>query len=194
MSVNVCEQNQLRSEWDPTRVVWYEWAKQHGGDFRCKGCNGLHDQPQENEKALSSSLKWALEEILTVDFSSESEEHVELETQELDDLSMLEGLGLDLTPEQLEALFPGLSSEIKHISEDDGDDIDDEEPPRPRWKPREKPQRVAVYQGRCSRCGGYMVNAKEQHFDDTYRCVSCGRWVSPVYLWNRDNPGLAGAE
>jgi ribosomal protein L44E len=52
------------------------------------------------------------------------------------------------------------------------------------------PIRIAVYIGRCKRCGGYMVNALEgrqfgRRIDDVYRCFSCGWRTSPQYAWNR---------
>jgi hypothetical protein len=55
-----------------------------------------------------------------------------------------------------------------------------------------KPRRVAVFVGRCHKCGGYMMNALERHDgirdDEVYRCFNCGWRTSPRYQFNRAFP------
>ena len=67
---------------------------------------------------------------------------------------------------------------------------DEEESPAPRRsKSPSKIKQVAVFMGRCPKCGGYMLNAPERQFDqwdeEVYRCFSCSWRTSPVYEWNR---------
>lgn len=181
------------------------------GDLRCSGCNGLHDQlspPQPRLVSVSIESGTAVEPA-TNEFEAVIAHTLpaapEITTDESVDLS---GLSLDISPDiatQILVQNPELAKGLLEMQA--GEDEFDPECTEPadgkeehpaeiqvRGYLPEKPLRVAVYRGRCIRCGGYMINALERHDgihdDDVYRCFCCGWRTSPVYETNRRNPGL----
>jgi hypothetical protein len=170
-------------------------------DLRCAGCNGLYDQPEpvSLRLAYSSSRSIQVEE-------TEPAEAIELEIvadpdpgddgAEIGDLDGLNNLEIDFTLEQLEALCPGLSKELAALLGDEfKEEPEEAETParRPCRNVSGKPHRVAVYMGRCRKCGGYMLNALERREgirdDEVYKCHACGWRTSPGYEWNRNVTG-----
>lgn len=149
-----------------------------GGDLRCSGCNGLHDQVQVRDAELSWLFHVAIAEVLIAADSSE------------DDLSQADpetvtGSGVCYPDEtELDDLIADLFP---------CDDIDEETDIRmPVYikEPYEKPaRRVLVFMGCCPRCQGFMQNDREQDFserdEEVYRCWACGYRTSPVYKDNR---------
>lgn len=146
------------------------------GDLRCSGCNGLHDQPSASDLFSPDIARNACE-------TSEDAEGNDID---------LSGLVLDISPEITHRIMeqdPELARELLALM------ANDDEPEGATLKAvrhrsrKDQTRRVAVYNGRCGRCGGYMVNAMERHDgikdDEVYRCYSCGWRTSPGYEWNR---------
>jgi len=139
---------------------------------RCDGCNGLEDQQRESPRREP-----------VVFFSEPDPEEpltAEEEETELDGLE-LEGLDITLEEDALNDFHLGLLALLE-------DDL--EEPEEQISEPEKKgPRRFAVYEGRCPRCTGYMVNDPEHYDgirdDNLYRCYSCSFRISPAYQWNR---------
>lgn len=148
-------------------------------DLRCSGCNGLHDQsePQPDRPVLTFVQRTAKEpeespkadacnEGVGIGADDRHESLCQLDDEELDDF--------------LAEMFP---DEIDDEEEQGCERHYIEEPPET------KGRRVAVYMGRCSRCGGYMTNDLERHDgikdDDVYHCFTCGWRTSPEYELNR---------
>lgn len=166
-------------------------------DLRCFGCNGLYDQSSPTSPRLC---------LVSAPVSIETETAQEPEALAEVDLS---GLALNISPESSARILeqnPALVRELLALeSEDDEqepavieeDGIEEVRPTalQDRRHSREYPRRVAVYQGRCIRCGGYVMNDLERHDgirdDEVYRCLSCGWRTSPAYEYNRKHPGLA---
>ncbi|GFO61179.1 hypothetical protein GMST_35040 [Geomonas silvestris] len=166
-----CEVNRLRSE-------------SSTGDLRCKGCNGLHDQAQPIEVALTRSLQQTLEEIFALDQlqhedSNYSQTQAGYHSDDLGD-SLIDEDELD---DLLSVLFPEFQ-ESQPISAPLSQSFT-------KCLNAHKPRKVAVYIGRCRKCGGYMIHAPERQFDqrdeEVYRCFSCSWRTSPGYSWNRIN-------
>lgn len=143
-----------------------------GRDLHCEGCGGLDKQP------VPLSLRAAVppepsHQKVEVDQSKGISEASELDCD------------VDLDDETLFKLFPEFAAELEAM--DDLPPAQEEEPTQHR--------KVAVFMGRCPRCGGYMQNDIERQFavrdEDVYRCFTCGWRTSPAYKWNRENPTAA---
>lgn len=158
------------------------------GDLRCEGCGGLHDQPPPLPALrLVSDERGDTESGAKEDRQSQAANDEPLPAEETEDLSFLDDLVIELSGEQLEEFCPGLPEELAGMSKGEAPLLDEAQPPA-RLK-REAPRRkVAVFLGRCLRCGGYMINDQERQFDErdeeVYRCFSCGWRISPVYVFN----------
>jgi hypothetical protein len=153
------------------------------GNHRCRFCGGLNDQarpvpecqPVPAEAACPPKI---VDETPVANLADETpitriaaEPAARIGAQYADEL-------------ELEELLSDLFGE------------DEEEEPEPKKRrvvyledPPEKRNSVPVYTGRCTRCGGYMLNALERHDgiidDDVYRCCSCGWRTSKTYEINR---------
>ncbi len=173
--------------------------KHSGEDLRCENCGGLDDQGTKQVVRLHNLLR--SENIHPLDQGGlEDPEDDEGTPDELltvgvpedqaEDLSCLEELEYELSDVQLEALCLGLSLEMKEILGDET--LESEEWPRSDRQASRKgtTRKVAVYTGRCHRCGGYMVNSPEAQFsirdESVYRCFTCGWRTSPGYEFNRN--------
>jgi DNA-directed RNA polymerase subunit M/transcription elongation factor TFIIS len=174
-------------------------------DCRCEGCGGLHDQPpplpalrlvaptrhasedEPDTAPLASTAEVLQYEVVCFDQVGEADET----------LALLADLGIELAEEQLEALCSELSEETGEPRTEDTLRLD-KEALSDRRDRKSRRRKVAVFVGRCHRCGGYMVNDRERQFDETdeeiYRCFSCGWRISPVYAFNRGNPGQTRAK
>ncbi|HEY6872912.1 MAG TPA: hypothetical protein VI298_09330 [Geobacteraceae bacterium] len=149
----------------------------------CRGCNGIHNQPERRAIQLqlvtshaSSDDKAELDRFM-LDEEDGAETEIEVSEGELDySEAWIDEEDLD---EKLFELFPDLR-EINQEREDSP-----VEARRPR--PEKGGVRFAVYLGRCTKCGGYMVNTRERQDDEVYRCFNCGWRTSPEYEWNREN-------
>lgn len=150
------------------------------GDLRCQGCKGLYDQPgPQLERPVLTFVHHADKapnELANADASKKGaeigaddrcENRCQLDDEALDDF--------------LAEMFPNDADE------------DEDELCRERSYIKDIPEntgrRVAVFMGRCTRCGGYMTNDLERHDgikdDDVYRCFTCGWRTSPRYANNR---------
>lgn len=166
-----------------------------GADLRCVGCNGLYDQTAPTAPRLY---------LVSTPIETETAQEPEALT-EVD----LSGLALGISPENAARILeqnPALVRELLALASEDDEqepavieeDGTEEERPAARQDRRDSrghPRQVAVYQGRCVRCGGYVTNDLERHDDirddEVYRCLSCGWRTSPAYEYNRKHPGLA---
>jgi hypothetical protein len=176
-----------------------------GSDCRCEGCGGLHEQPlplpalrlisparpeyeEEPEKTALPDAPDAAE-CHQDEFTSHDQVLAEAE-----DLVFLNDLDIELSDEQLEAFCPGLSKDIGELLTEETPLLDEKARPDRRERIPHR-RKVAVFMGRCHKCGGYMANDRERQFsekdEEVYRCFTCGWRVSPVYAFNRANPGKA---
>jgi hypothetical protein len=168
-----------------------------GGDLRCEGCEGLHNQPERGATQLQ-----------LVPPSAATYNTAELDPFTVALLSILEG-GQEEAEAGTEAVENELSFSDFCINEGDLDEtmisqlsreLEDDSPwvvtslkaydVRIKTAPS---RRYAVLQGRCRKCGGYMVSDLEGQFEqrdeDISRCYNCGLRTSPEYVFNRENPG-----
>lgn len=168
-------------------------------DLRCEGCEGLFDQP-----STKPALRLVPPEHLDV---KEAAEDIEAESQpdpegdfqdeicilddeeaEDEDLSLLDELDIGFSDEELETILPGFLNEAEKVFTEEAQPIPEETASDTRHG-KSRTLKVAVFIGRCHRCGGYMMNDREHQYDETdeevYRCFSCGWRVSPVYSFNR---------
>lgn len=163
LSPKSCEANRVRSA-------------SGEGDLRCSGCNGLNDQEQVSS-TLNRSLHLALVEVLTADDSTAEDEG------KPEELAPLYERGcFDLDELELDELLAGLFELGQEEMREECRPVYLEDSP-------EKPRRVPVFTGRCSRCNGYMVNDQERQSNErdehVYRCFTCGYRTSPIYKDNR---------
>jgi hypothetical protein len=173
-------------------------------DLRCEGCGGLHDQPPLPALRLVYPARPEFHkepepaplpgETDTGDVCRDEFASLDQAREEDEDLSLLDDLEIELSAAQLEALCPGLAAEIGElVSEEIPSSEEQARADRRKRKPRRG--KVAVFMGRCHRCGQYMVNDRERQFSEkdegVYRCYTCGWRVSPVYVFNRGNPGIS---
>jgi hypothetical protein len=169
-----CEHNRCQS------------TKEIGGDDRCQGCNGLHDQPDPAAPRLHLVASPSKEEEPGEDpFVEMLQSILKSDLNELDSEDVDEEIDLSDFFTDLDDLDSGILDQFSELR----DLLDDSEPDIPVRKKEPKPKKYAVYQGRCQRCGGYMVWDIEGQFgnrdDDVYRCYNCGWRISPIYLFNR---------
>ncbi len=182
LSTSYC--NRL-SAWITTRTceVNSERSASGLGDLRCCGCNGLHDQPAVPATLLAESLCDALAEV--VNEAVQEGEIPCLEEELGGELASLEKIFL--ADEDIEEVLAELLAEDETPDEASDTDLS----PVRRARRSEKRRKVAVYMGRCPKCGGYMTNTREQQFnerdEEVYRCISCSWRTSPAYAWNRQN-------
>ena len=192
-------------------------------DLRCQGCGGLDNQPEAVdliggpgwvEPRRLHIVKPTNAETLPVD-SAEKEEpqtqtaarisaEVEQETAfDLDCLNVLNSCENTFDFAAITALTGDngeLARELQYLFMEEDEEVETKEEIAALFtKTRDtaKPRRFAVYQGRCTRCGGYVENTREQGIDrrwddDAHRCLACGWRTSPAYAWNRENPHLSG--
>jgi len=130
--------------------------------LKCANCRGLDDQCQKSKPSESSEPHQQSSQPEVLDPSLV---YPDVDEEELDDL--------------LSELFPAVSEEQ-----------DDEQLKRALRRMRKPRQRkIAVYRGRCRKCGGYMAGDLEGQFADrdeeAHRCINCGWRTSPQYEWNR---------
>lgn len=164
------------------------------GDLKCEGCRGLDNQPEPFTLRVASPPK-LLKQPSTVPKVLSGEEFAALEPEQegdegIEGFEALDDAFADLSAEQLEALCPGLSQELAALFAEDEESEPEVERRTERREANEPPYRkVAVFMGRCRKCGGYMINALERHDgikdDEVYRCFTCGWRTSPVYEFNR---------
>lgn len=142
-------------------------------DSRCFGCGGLEPEARELERH---------EPIVFFSEEEEIEPAPVVDPDEGDDLLDLSEIDLDPEEDELSTLQHTLLGLLGN------DEPELELPPLPK-KPAKR--RVAVFTGRCQRCGGYMVNDPERQYsendDEVYRCFCCGWRTSPGYEWNLQN-------
>jgi len=143
---------------------------------RCSGCCGLEDQQRELERPEP-----------VVFFSGEPEEDLDPEPlKEALAEALQEALNeVDELEEETAGELTGLQRDLLALM---GDDFEEELIERQPVKKERR--RFAVFQGRCPRCKGYMVNAPERYNDirdeDVYRCFACSYRTSPAYQQNRE--------
>lgn len=144
---------------------------------RCAGCGGLHDQSgpvlklvQETAPGLPLAASIPVSEDVGT-FSAEEdfpEDQEEFALRPLDIPLGLKGELLSIFAEWDEELLPERKAK------------------------KSRRGGVAVFLGRCRRCGGYMLNAIEKQMgtrdEEVYRCVCCGWRTSPIYEFNRNEP------
>ena len=151
------------------------------GDLRCKSCNGLGDQINPSNETLTCSLIAALVDVFEAD--EPPEECTEDDGEDVFDEMDCREIDEDELDEELAALLPEYQL---HIGKDQA-----LSKKKPQAVESRRPKQVAVFAGRCRRCGGFMINVPERQFDerdeDVYRCFSCGWRTSPEYAWNRKN-------
>lgn len=145
--------------------------RQKSADSRCFGCGGLEPEARVLERHEP-----------VVFFSGEEESELQpaaADLDEVDDLLDLPEMDLEPEDEELSSLQHTLLGLLG------GEEPEIELPPLPRKAAK---IRVAVFTGRCLRCGGYMVNDPErqysEHDDEVYRCFCCGWRTSPGYEWD----------
>lgn len=162
------------------------------GDSGCSGCDGLTNQPIPLRLREAVPPQDCQDKLFPI---SKPEEAVELAPDLSCDpaIDVLNGISVDISKDQLEALCPGLSHELEWLFADDECAALPDEPRPKRRKCLGAPKRnVAVFQGRCRKCGGYVINALERHDgikdDEVYRCFNCGWRTSPSYAFNRAHP------
>lgn len=178
----------LRFQTRLTEEACRKMRQRHGrfGDLLCAGCEGLNNQPEPLTVRVAVSPVSNEPEI---DISEKANEQVSAE--EAYELEGMEDAWIEMDADSREALlklYPGLKEELASILDDD--DIE-QEPQLSHRTPSQIKKKVAVYMGRCARCGGYMVNALERHDgikdNEVYRCFTCGWRTSPAYESNRNN-------
>jgi len=145
-------------------------------DGRCHGCGGLQSQTPAVFRPV------VVPEKTPGDGLDEAEkEHCEVKEQRGKNTADVSSSLCDLELPELDDLLMGLVDE------------EDDEPVVQRRPSRKKSRLVAVYLGRCERCGGYMLNTIDGFHGEidheVYRCFNCGWRVSPVYQFNRNNRG-----
>lgn len=156
-------------------------------DCRCNGCGGLDNQTAPP----SLALVWDADKITTTETdtpsgSAATDDWLTVLDEIIDGLyedpepgDDFEDVEVDLDDEELLKLFPELA--------------EDPWPAYPRFNEyqKEAPRRAA-YRGRCTRCRGYMDNAREHQDDNVFRCVACGWRTSPEYEHNRSIHAVGG--
>lgn len=192
-------------------------------DLRCQGCRGLDNQPEAvdhigeygeilprlhivrpvvDEKPLPINAdKKELEEETVAGITEQATPEICLD---LDCLNELSACGTSFDLDKLTALVfdnGELARELQILFMGEDEEVETQAEIAALFKKTseraEKSKRYAVYQGRCTRCGGYMDNTRENQFmekwdDDVHRCLACGWRTSPAYAWNRENPALPG--
>lgn len=144
-------------------------------DHRCEGCGGMDHQPdpaarQQRIDLLLKEEAAAAKEVAGGNETLEDLAEVLMEDDEIEDELLSE-----LFPELYESVEDGFSSPVDEEISEQGRGLN--------------PRKVAVYTGRCQRCGGYMKHDIEgeggSRDDEVYRCYNCGWRTSPGYDWNR---------
>jgi len=193
MALNVDEWMKLNTAYCKRLCVWLsgraceinrQYSNSATGDLRCRGCNGLNDQAPPLDVMLSRSLQLALEEVLEA--AALPKEQILCEDDDLgDDSDALEQDSID--EDELDAALAELMPEYEVCLQRSEICSERKTPP----SKAHKVKKFAVYMGRCTRCGGYMVFAPEWQAplrdDEVYRCYSCSWRTSPEYDWNRGN-------
>jgi len=164
VTVAVCEGNQ-------------KIGREKFGDLRCAGCGGLDDQ------RLISPLKNG-RSVLELVCAERSDSHGAItDTHQPADAHEVEQPATTLDDNTITDLLADLFPEDDEEAATDQKFVELIDPPETRRR------RVAVYTGRCCRCGGYMTNDLERHDGikdhDVYRCFMCGWRTSPEYANNR---------
>lgn len=152
------------------------------GDLRCQGCGGLDNQ-------RLAPLSGRERSVLRLICNAEPEPEPEAAQTDAKAEAVVNAperttgavLDDDTIDDFLADMFPEDDEEDEASTEQRFVELAD--PPERRCR------RVAVYVGRCRRCGGYMTNDLERHDgikdDDIYRCFTCGWRTSPGYENNR---------
>lgn len=181
-------------------LVACETNRKHSGeDLRCADCGGLFNQGTLTTSSLPrlvrpENIDCLSQEALPVDGEDKEDQADELSAEAGpddpgEDLSCLDDLEVDLSDEQLEALYPGFTDEMNELCKGKASESDAVPCGDRRGSRKGQARKVTVFMGRCRRCGGYMLNAPEKQFelrdDSVYRCFTCGWRTSPGYEFNR---------
>lgn len=175
--------------------------KHSGEDLRCADCGGLFNQGDYMASSLPRLVRPENIDCPGQEASPDDGQNGEDQESELsmeagpddpgEDLSCLDDLEIELSDEQLEALYPGFHEEMNEICGSEASENYVVYHGDRRSRRKGQVLKVAVFMGRCRKCGGYMMNAPEKQFeikdDSVYRCFTCGWRTSPGYEFNRND-------